>query len=734
MSSVVRLRSLVPLTEVELGRLLVGLPAEVVHAIWLATGGWPEAAIDLATGAASAGSAEDETVDAVARLALRVPARGEFLVPDVAVIRLLETVAAQPLPGAVRARVLIRLARELLGDPSAVGRRHALVAESVELARAADEAGVLAEVLDGRLHALWDPAAALDRWETAAEIVELARRAGDASLELRGLFWRFTALAELGDLDAAEAALVTYARTAELAGEVSAPVMVLARQAVFALVRGRFELARTLADEVTAAGRRAGLADTERLSAMLTGMLAMLHGDANAQVAPLRELALRMPGHFFEATAARALAEAGRDDEALLELDRLLPAVLAGSGPRWLGAVADLAFVATAVDSPRPAAMSNSAPPRAASDNPRPEATGNGVRREAVRRLYEALLPYQGRLVVWGGANMITGPVDELLGRLARRLGQAEEALAHLDRASQQAERLGALPWLAAVLAARQRPGDRERSHDIASRLGIRVGRVGTVRSRSGAESQATGPGPQGPGADQQGVDWQGVDRRGLDDERRGADDAALHPDSPLRGAAGALLGVPTRDLALDPAGVEWGLLRDGEDWVVEAGVEVARLRDVRGLHFLRTLLAVPGRELAALDLVAGGAGLLVPAPDPLLDAAARRAYQRRLTELEERLDAADRAGDVAGATEVTRERAALVTELRAATGTAGRPRRQSAEAERARVNATRAIGVVLRRLDAVVPLAAAHLRASVRTGGRFRYQPAPGGPRRWRV
>jgi hypothetical protein len=51
----------------------------------------------------------------------------------------------------------------------------------------------------------------------------------------------------------------------------------------------------------------------------------------------------------------------------------------------------------------------------------------------------------------------------------------------------------------------------------------------------------------------------------------------------------------------------EWSLVRDGADWLLTAGEERARLRDGRGLHYLRALLAAPGRVIRALDLAAGG-------------------------------------------------------------------------------------------------------------------------------
>ncbi|TWG17177.1 hypothetical protein FHU34_112518 [Micromonospora taraxaci] len=637
---------LAPLTEAELAAVLPGMPIGTVHAVWLLTAGWPGPALDLAA-AVPPGAGED----AVVEFALTSPSRGQFLALDTGLIRLLEDAASRALPPATRARVLVRLAGEMLGDPSAPARRRELVDEAVRLARDSDDPGTLAEVLDGRLHAVWDPAAADERLSTASQIIDLSRRAGDAVLERRGLFWRFVALAELGDLDAAEAALVAYARAGERDGDPEAAVIALSRHAVLALVRGRFALAEALAVEVTETGRRVGLADAYRLTASVRGRLALLRGDAAGEVETLRALARRLPGHFFEVTAARALAESGEVTEALLEVDRLLPSVLAGAGPRWLGAVADLAFVASF-----------------------------GAAPTAAEALYDALLPYAGRLVVWGGANTIAGPVDDYLGRLAARLGRSDQARAHFDRAVAQEERLGALPWLAATLAAR---GDRAQAASIAEGLGLPV--------------------PAGP--------------PGLSDET-----------APPKAADGS----PAADA--EPSADVWRLGRDGDDWIIDAGTEHARLRDVRGLHFLRALLAAPGQEIAALDLAAGGAGLVAPAPEPVLDTAARAAYRKRLDDLARQMDVADRTGDVELAATFAAERSALLAELRRAAGLGGRTRSHSAEAERARVNATRALRAVLTRLEPVAPIVAAHLRASVHTGSYFRYQPAAGGPARWQL
>ncbi len=151
-------------------------------------------------------------------------------------------------------------------------------------------------------------------------------------------------------------------------------------------------------------------------------------------------------------------------------------------------------------------------------------------------------------------------------------------------------------------------------------------------------------------------------------------------------------LGMTVLLERLTPPADEWTLIRDSEDWLLHAADERARLRDSRGLHYLRALLAAPGREIRALDLVAGGAGLAAPGLGPALDAAARDAYRARLDTLTAGLDAADRAGDRAAAEKLEAERAALMAELRRAAGLGGRDRVAAPEAERARVNVTRTL------------------------------------------
>ncbi len=306
-------------------------------------------------------------------------------------------------------------------------------------------------------------------------------------------------------------------------------------------------------------------------------------------------------------------------------------------------------------------------------------AVGTGNASAAVS-LHEALAGYRGQLVVFAGANTVTGPVAHYLGCLAAQLGRLDEAADLLGKAAVMEQEIGALPWLGLTLAA------------LAETLRQR-GRGDDSESAAGHRRQA--------------------------------------------GAIAAQLGMPGLLAALAPATVpadEWALRRDGADWLLSAGREQVRLRDSRGMHYLRALLAAPGTEIAALDLVAGGVGLRVAAAEPVLDDAAMDAYRRRLAELAAELDAADQAGDAARACRAEDERQAVLAELRRAAGLGGRSRQVAAEDERARVNVTRTLRTALDRISAVAPVTGAHLAASVRTGRACRYQPAPGGPARWLV
>jgi hypothetical protein len=191
---------------------------------------------------------------------------------------------------------------------------------------------------------------------------------------------------------------------------------------------------------------------------------------------------------------------------------------------------------------------------------------------------------------------------------------------------------------------------------------------------------------------------------------------------------------------------------REGEYWTVVFDGSVVRLKDTKGLRHLARLLAHPGREFHAADLEAaqsrpspavvgpGGravGGELAVRPDlgdagALLDATARAAYQARLGELEAELEEAEGGNDPGRAATARQEREFLVQELGRAVGLGGRDRRAASHAERARLNATRAIRAAMANLARVNPALGRHLAATIRTGRYCAYLPDPRAPIAW--
>ena len=166
---------------------------------------------------------------------------------------------------------------------------------------------------------------------------------------------------------------------------------------------------------------------------------------------------------------------------------------------------------------------------------------------------------------------------------------------------------------------------------------------------------------------------------------------------------------------------------------------------------YLSRLIAEPGREFHALDLVGQGAvgadrgtgaseaaalGLRVDGGDmgSLIDDEARAAYRVRLRELQAELDEAEAFNDPVRGEAARLEMDALEAQLSAAFGLGGRPRPEGSAAERARQSVTKAIREATRRIAAEDSALGDHLERSVRTGVYCVYDPDPSSRLTWRA
>jgi hypothetical protein len=116
-----------------------------------------------------------------------------------------------------------------------------------------------------------------------------------------------------------------------------------------------------------------------------------------------------------------------------------------------------------------------------------------------------------------------------------------------------------------------------------------------------------------------------------------------------------------------------------------------------------------------------------------LIDAQAKEAYRRRLTEIEEDIEEARALGDDERAAQAAAERDFLVRELARAVGLGGRDRRAGSASERARASVTRAVRHGMARIRGYHPTLGEHLDRTIRTGTYCAYLPDPRSSAPWK-
>src|SRR5262249_13284151 len=147
------------------------------------------------------------------------------------------------------------------------------------------------------------------------------------------------------------------------------------------------------------------------------------------------------------------------------------------------------------------------------------------------------------------------------------------------------------------------------------------------------------------------------------------ADELGLHRLRERVASLGAAPRLPAT--VTPPATAQLAVFRrTGDEWEIGIGPQTMRLKDARGLQYLARLLREPRRELHALDLGSGAVAgedssevVDTGHAGELLDASARTAYRRRLTDLQNELEEAERFNDPGRASRARAEMEFLSTE-----------------------------------------------------------------------
>jgi ATP/maltotriose-dependent transcriptional regulator MalT len=345
------------------------------------------------------------------------------------------------------ARVLSRLAMELVWDRERQRERATLSGRAVTLARRCADPRSIGEALVARHYAIWAPDSAAERLALALEIVELADRIGDLELGLRGRRWLIVDLLEHGDVRGADREIAVVARHA---AELRQPLYHYVTEVFHgmrALLDGRLADAETHATAALGPGRRTlGSAADVYYAA---GLIALRREQDRLDEA--LTMASRTATHFpalaiFSCYQVELLAELGDPKRAEAELYRWIVdgAVALPPDALWLGAVSTLADACSVLDAAGPADV-----------------------------LYAQAAPYADQFVV-PAALPWAGSAHRTLGLLAATAGRRVEAVAHYEAALEANNRLGAPTWSAwtqhdyARLLATE---DHRRARDRARRL-----------------------------------------------------------------------------------------------------------------------------------------------------------------------------------------------------------------------------------------------------------------------
>jgi hypothetical protein len=576
----------------------------------------------------------------------------------------------------LRVRLLTRLAVALYWSPRD-GRKTALSAEAVAMARRLDHTSTLAYALAGRIATLSGPDDVEQRLAAATEMRRLAERCADRELAMVGRGWSIADALALGRITDVRREIDAFTASAR---ELRHPYFMwwaTAMAVMRTILEGRFAEAETLANEALRLGQRAIVADAAQAFAghlyvlcIEQERLEQLEAVAQAFV---EQFPLVPSGHCG---LALLHAEQGRVADAEAEIATLAADDFAmlPRNPEWLSCVAGLAEASALVPSAPSAAT-----------------------------LYALLAPYGDRVIVAGLGVLCAGSVAHFLGMLATRLGHFAAAAEHLETALRVHAAIGSPPWTAyshceytRLALARRAPGDRERAEraraaalEIAERLGMKRLRRRVAALAAEAPHAATTP-------------RTAVLRREGDYWTVRWDRAEFR----LRDSVGlqylaTLLGNPTRDfLAIDL------------------------------VTTCRTRRADEGRRNPTVDptLAARADGDLAP----LVDRRARHAYRRRLEDLRAELAEAEAFNEVARASHSRAEIEALSAELARAFGVGDRDRPAGSPLERARVSVTRAIRHAVQRIGRNDDDLGRHLATTIKTGTFCSYSPDTGSRISW--
>jgi hypothetical protein len=294
--------------------------------------------------------------------------------------------------------------------------------EAVSAARESQDPSALAVALIGHWYAMQRPDGLKERRELVAELLEVCHALHDRDLSLQAQTLRARNAAETGEIDELGAAITEHAKLADQIKQPGQQLHSRAYRANRALIRGRFDEVEQLAAEVIELGMLAQSPAALHYSAVELIVLRWEQGRMDEVEQALTDIYERTGIPMWRAALAVLAVESGDRRTAQAELAAML------DGGRdtmplddnWLAAMTFLSLACVETrDSERAA------------------------------QLYEALLPYRGRIAVAGAGAACIAPVSHILGILSWTTGDLPTAVTLLEEAAEHSRTAGSEPWLA---------------------------------------------------------------------------------------------------------------------------------------------------------------------------------------------------------------------------------------------------------------------------------------------
>ena len=203
--------------------------------------------------------------------------------------------------------------------------------------------------------------------------------------------------------------------------------------------------------------------------------------------------------------------------------------------------------------------------------------------------------------------------------------------------------------------------------------------------------------------------------------------------------------GQEAPEVKVSPPASENLFLKEGDYWTLKFGSnQPIRLKDSVGLVYIHHLLQHPGYEFPVLMLVqqtrgAAAVGRTTTAAEakdadlspndfsgtgPSLDNEALEEYRKRIKDLQEDIDEAERNNNPEAATNAREERQLLESQLSEAFGLGGQPRPVGSPQEKARHSVSKAIHRAIRNIKKENQHLGDHLSNSIYTGTYVSYKP----------